>query len=418
MNSTVAPKRHGAGESFIALKLYSAGESVLALRRYGASALRRLLYCVALVLLFISLPSFAEEPKILEYNKDQKTIKVEIEGKEYTLDVPAPEHRSAKAPLNNGSIAEDDDTEILQGTIIKKRYAKGPLTSTAIPRLYNMPTDTLLQKNGIRFDFTHRFSQEINEETANDLYGLDSFAYTGIGLYYGITDYLELHGFRSSLTDAHEVGLKLSLLKETDRNSKLRSPTSNVQSPAHKVGEARSLRERLISNIFKWPPVSLTLSGGFQNDNIQNSIDFYVQPIVSKVIIPRWLKFYAAPTWSDKSATIGQRGSLSASFFRFLDPKDRGFKKSSGTFAVPLGATLNVLPNGRLSVFGEYTPVVSGYKEVENGWAFGLQILSRLQTHVWTIGVSNVPYSSFGQFVVGGPSNNWHLGFNIAARIK
>ena len=31
---------------------------------------------------------FAAEPKILEYNKQNNSLKVEIEGKEYTLDVP------------------------------------------------------------------------------------------------------------------------------------------------------------------------------------------------------------------------------------------------------------------------------------------------------------------------------------------
>ncbi|MBI2996741.1 MAG: hypothetical protein HYY52_08580 [Candidatus Melainabacteria bacterium] len=321
--------------------------------------------------------AYAEEPKVLNYDKQNKTIKVKIEGKEYTLDVPIEEANVEQ------EISQDTS---LQGKVKKKKYARGPATTTVGPRLYNIPTDNLLQRNGFAFDFTHRFTGPIDESTANDLYGLDTFARASIGLYYGITNNIEAHAFRSSLTDASEFGLKYQIFKE-----------------ARNFGEGA--------------PFGLTLSSGFQNDNIQNSIDFYVQPIISKVIIPSWMKVYVAPTWADKSATIGMANSLSASFFTFTDPKSRGYKRSSGTFALPIGAALQIWPN-KLSIFGEYTPVLSGYREVKNGWAFGLQILSKLETHVWTIGISNVPYSTFGQFIVGGPSNNLHFGFNIAAKIK
>ena len=329
--------------------------------------------------LFLSIyPCFAAEPKILEYNKNNKTMKVEIDGKEYTVNIPIEEQ----------AITQETPVETPRRGVstTKKQYAKGPASTTIGSRLFNIPTDNLLPKNGIGFDFTHRFSGDIRQSSANDLYGLDTFAYTGLGLYYGITNALEAHVFRSSLTDATEAGIKLRLFRESKE-----------------WGDGA--------------PFGLTLSSGFQNDNIQNSIDFYVQPIISKVIIPSWLKVYLAPTWSNRSATIGMSNSLSASFFTFLDPKERGYRREAGTFGLPIGAALQILPN-RLSLFGEYTPVLSGYKEVKNGFAFGLQILSRLETHVWTIGISNVPYSTFGQFIVGGPSNDWHLGFNITARIK
>lgn len=337
----------------------------------------RLLFLVLFFILTINV-SYSQEPKILNYDKDSKTLKVEVEGKEYNLEIPVD-------PTN---IATEEVHGSESGGVEKKRkhYARGPLSGEVSPRLYNIPTDNLLKKGGFGFDFTHRFSGDIDRDTANEVYGLDSFSYTGIGLYYGITDFLEAHGFRSSLTDASEFGLKLRLFRE-----------------AKKISEGF--------------PFGLTLAGGFQNDNIQNSIDFYLQPVISKVLVPRWAKVYVAPTWSDKSATIGMANSLSAVFFPFLDPKGRDYKRSSGTFAVPIGATLQIVPD-RLSLFGEYVPVVSGYKEAENGWSFGLQILSRLETHVWTIGISNVPYSTFGQYVVGGPNNDWHLGFNISARIR
>ena len=349
-----------------------------------------LLAMTLIVLFFLTINvSYAIEPKILEYNKESKTLKVEIEGKEYTINVP---DESLQNPQKNPieipdqvSLKDEQDKALSGNVNKKKQYAKGPAPSSVGARLYNIPTDNLLPRNGIGFDFTHRFSGPIAEKTANDVYGLDTFAYTGLGLYYGITNMLEAHAFRSSLTDASEFGLKYQLFKE-----------------AKKFGDGA--------------PFGLTLSGGFQNDNIQNSIDFYVQPIISKVVIPGWLKVYLAPTWADNSSTIGMSNSLSAIFFNFTDPKHRQPSRD-GTFALPIGAALQVWPN-KVSLFGEYTPVLAGYKEVKNGWSFGLQILSRLETHVWTIGISNVPYSTFGQFVAGGPSNDWHIGFNITARIK
>ena len=345
----------------------------------------RKIFLAILSTYFFAISAFAEDPKILEYNKDNKTIKVEVEGKQYELSIPVEPTTQTEVP-SEVNLAEEKDNLSGSATKKKKKYAKGPVTTTVSSRLFNIPTDNLLPKKGLGFDFTHRFALPIDENTANDVYGLDGFAYTGIGLSYGVFDNLEAHVFRSSLTDASEFGLKYRVFRE-----------------ARTFGDGA--------------PFGLTLSGGFQNDNIQNSIDFYVQPIVSKVVIPNWLKIYLAPTWSDKSATLGMSSSLSASFFPFLDPKGRDYKKSSGTLALPIGGAIQIWPN-KVSLFGEYTPVLSGYKEVENGWAFGLQILSRLETHVWTIGVSNVPYSTFGQFVVGGPSNDWHLGFNISARIK
>ncbi len=341
---------------------------------------------------------FAQEPKILNYNKESKIIKVEIEGKEYELPIPEETSQQVQNIQNeipsDVSLAEEKNSLSGSASKKKKKYAKGPATTTVGSRLFNIPTDNLLPKNGIGYDFTHRFALPIDENTANDVYGLDGFAYTGIGLYYGLFNDLEAHVFRSSLTDATEFGLKYQLFKEA-------AGTGLIPNLSLKKGA----------------PFGLTISSGFQNDNIQNSIDFYVQPIVSKVLIPKWLKVYLAPTWSDKSATLGRVDSLSASFFPFLDPRKRDYKKSSGTFALPIGGALQVWPN-KLSIFGEYTPVISGYREVRDGWSFGLQILSRLETHVWTIGVSNVPYSTFGQFVVGGPSNDWHFGFNITARMK
>ncbi len=335
----------------------------------------RALIIVFLVVLTALIPliSIAADPKILEYDKSTKKIKVEIDGKEYELDVPVESQ-------------DDSNAEILKATIQKKEYAKGPLSTTIGARLFTTPMDNLLRKNGFSFDFTHRFADSIKSTNANDLWGFDNFAYTGIGIGYGIADNLEAHVYRSSVLDAIEAGIKFRMFRE-----------------AKKFGQGA--------------PFGLVLHSGFQLDNIQNSFDPYFQAIFSKVIIPKWVKFYASPTIAWRTPTIGSPSSKSAIFFTFNDPKHRSFMRYGETFVIPLGTAIQIVPN-RMSLFGEYLPVVSGFRESVNGWSFGLQIISRLETHVWTIGISNMPYSTVGNSIVGAPNNNWNLGFNIAAMIK
>ena len=329
--------------------------------------------------------ALAQEPKILNYNKENKTIKVEVEGKEYDLPIPI-DNEKIQTSEDKSADQENINEDVTLKAKIKKEYAKGPPTTNIGPRLFTTHTDNLLHRGGFAFDFTHRFSSPITSGNAGDLWGLDTFAYTGLGLNYGITDFLEAHVYRTSILDAIEGGLKFRLLRES-------------------------------KEFGKGAPFGLVLHSGIQTDNIQNSVDPYVQTIFSKVIVPKWFKIYASPTIAWHTPTIGSPTSRSAIFFTFNDPKSRSFRRSGETFAIPIGAALQVLPN-KLSLFGEYVPVVNGFKEGVNGWSFGLQILSRLETHVWTLGVSNMPYSTVGTSIVGAPNNDWYLGFNISARIK
>ena len=351
---------------------------------FGKNKSKILIFSALIAMICSGFPihSFAEDVKVLEYNKEAKTIKVEIDGKEYELDVPLDEKKIEAVE----QIENDSDNEPLKSTVQKKEYAKGPLTTTIGSRLFTTPTDNLLHKHGFAFDFTHRFADDIKGTNASDLWGLDNFAYTGLGLAYGIADNLEAHVYRTSVLDAIQAGLRFRMFRE-----------------GKKFGEGA--------------PFGLVLNSGFQTDDIQNSIDPYFQGIFSKVVIPKWFKLYASPTVAWKTPTIASGSSKSAIFFTFNDPKHRLYTRHGSTFAIPLGAVVQIVPN-KMSLFGEYMPVVSGFKENVNGWSFGLQILSRMETHVWTIGVSNMPYSTVGNYITGAPNNDWHLGFNIAAMIK
>jgi hypothetical protein len=68
-------------------------------------------------------------------------------------------------------------------------------------RIVNIPTPKSIPKGTWNLTFTHRFSQPIHplDESAENLFGLDSFGIASFGLSYGITDKLYISAYRSPL---------------------------------------------------------------------------------------------------------------------------------------------------------------------------------------------------------------------------
>jgi len=92
-------------------------------------------------------------------------------------------------------------------------------------RLINVPTPKKVPKHTWNLDFTHRFSQPIHpiDESARNLFGLDSFAIASFGLRYGITDKLFASVYRSPLCQKGvcrviEIGIGYNFL-EHDQDS-------------------------------------------------------------------------------------------------------------------------------------------------------------------------------------------------------
>lgn len=93
-------------------------------------------------------------------------------------------------------------------------------------RLVNVPTPKRVPKHSINLYFTHRFSESVRpvRESGKDLLGLDSFAVSSFGLFYGVTDKLSISAYRSPLCQnglcrTIELGANYHLLQE-----KLNSP--------------------------------------------------------------------------------------------------------------------------------------------------------------------------------------------------
>ena len=92
-------------------------------------------------------------------------------------------------------------------------------------RLINVPTPKKVPKGTWNLDFTHRFTQPIHpiDESARNLFGLDSFAVASFGLRYGITDKLFASVYRSPLCQKGvcrtiEIGIGYNFL-EHDQDS-------------------------------------------------------------------------------------------------------------------------------------------------------------------------------------------------------
>ena len=92
-------------------------------------------------------------------------------------------------------------------------------------RLINLPTPKRVLRGSLNLYFTHRFAQPVRPlgQSDQDLFGLDSFAVSSLGVFYGITDKLYVSAYRSpicqpGLCRTVELGVGYHLLDESKRS--------------------------------------------------------------------------------------------------------------------------------------------------------------------------------------------------------
>jgi cytochrome c oxidase subunit 2 len=91
--------------------------------------------------------------------------------------------------------------------------------------LVNLPTPKRVVRHSLNLTFTHRFSQPIKplDQSAPNLLGLDSFAVSSLGVFYGVTDKLYVSAYRSpicqrGLCKTIELGVGYHWLDEKGRS--------------------------------------------------------------------------------------------------------------------------------------------------------------------------------------------------------
>ena len=80
--------------------------------------------------------------------------------------------------------------------------------------LINLPTPSMPGERTLEVHFSHRFSESIADAGRERFWGLDSFAAPAFWFAYGVVDWLQVHGGRSSHLGTWEYGAKVEILDE------------------------------------------------------------------------------------------------------------------------------------------------------------------------------------------------------------
>lgn len=140
------------------------------------------------------------------------------------------------------TVARVDDTEASAATQPQTpqpeqtEHTHQPASEPYDYRLVNVPTPKRVLKGSVNLYFTHRFSEPLRpvSESGKDLLGLDSFAVSSFGLFYGVTDRLYVSAYRSPLCQRGlcrtiELGVGYHLLDERDRSPLALSTYASVE---------------------------------------------------------------------------------------------------------------------------------------------------------------------------------------------
>lgn len=236
--------------------------------------------------------------------------------------------------------------------------------SSDYPLAINLPTAERMQFWDIGLGFTHRFSSPVKGH-GKDAYGLDGYAYAGLGLAFGIKPVKGLNAlvYRTADNKTVTMGLQQQLadadrVRMAVRAERFDETVKHQATPLGEVG-ILGLAAQLPTEIFLPGDVVLTL----------------------------------VPTWVSRTTT-----------------------RHKGVFN--LGAGLRVELSDKFGLLGEYYPRPSGIdKEFTRGFAAG--VVYRTHKHRFTVVGTNTPGTTANQVLSGDyaggprPSSSWALGFNV-----
>lgn len=227
-------------------------------------------------------------------------------------------------------------------------------------RLINLPTTTAIEAKDVLLRISHRFYGPV-DEGYDTFFGLDSGANVYISLGYGITDKLGISIGRARLFNEWELGLDWAAVEQ--------EVTAGL-------------------------PFSAALHAGFDwvTQEGLGTLKWNFQLSLSHQISKR-MSVLAVPSFSTNTN------------FQDLDPE--------GTLAIGLGCRYMIFED--FSIALEWIPVVSGFKDVQNGWGLGLE--KKIGGHVFQVFVTNSLGLTGSQFVPGGDLRledlDFRIGFNI-----
>jgi plastocyanin len=270
--------------------------------------------------------------------------------------------------------------------------------------IVNIPTPKRVPRHSLNLYFTHRFEEPIKplDESANNLFGLDSTAVPAFGFTYGITDKLYASIYRSPLCQTGlcrtiEMGFGYHWLDQAGRS-----------------------------------PVALSTYASVEgDDNFRHQFTYNIQAMIGRSIT-RYVNVFFSPAAHINANGSGRFNPRPG----FLPPeilKDFRLGKHSGSF----GFGINARIRPTTSLLFEYTPR-GGFKlgrtrvvtdedtgqlirlENDSEAEIGFGIEKRIGRHVFSLTFSNTQttttsrYNSSNQVL---PPSKFAIGFNIFRRL-
>jgi hypothetical protein len=228
-------------------------------------------------------------------------------------------------------------------------------------RLVNVPTTLVLPRNGMSFDLTHRFSENLARGSFGDhagrLFGLDAGALIGLEFRFGIARHVQAAVYRTSI----------------DRTFQFH-------------GKYDAVRQRT--------GVPLAVSALLSVEGADNFTDDYA-PAIGAVV----------------SRTFGDRAALYASpiWVRNTGPLAEATRT---TTLVGLGGRVRI--GATVYLLAEVSPRLSGYKPGKPEFGFGIE--KRAGGHLFQLNFTNTSATTYRQLARGGFPKTLYLGFNLARK--
>ena len=271
--------------------------------------------------------------------------------------------------------------------------------------IVNVPTTKRVPKHSLNVNFTHRFLQPFVpvDETAKDLFGLDSTSVSGFGFTFGITDRLYANVYRSPLCrkgvcQTIEIGLGYHWLDEAGRS-----------------------------------PISLSTYASIEgDDNFQKTYTYNIQAMLGRSVT-RYVNLFFSPAVHINS---NGQGRFDIHPDELNDPRATGLRLGQHTGSFGFGVNGRIRPT--VSLLFEYTPRVgfkmgrivpvidettgelTGFKN-DSEAEIGFGVEKRIGRHVFSLTFTNTQATTTARYNSSNnalPPSKFSIGFNLYRRLK
>ncbi len=294
-----------------------------------------------------------------------------LAGTQLTLEAVAAQLRNPRGMMPTFGPDRLSDTEVADLYAWLQSLPDRPVYPTWFSTdLINLPTPLMPGERTLEIHFSHRFSDTIKDAGRQGLWGLDSFAVPSFWFAYGIVDWLQVHGGRSSNRGTWEYGAKVELLEE----ERLSVPLS----AAVVVGGAYLDRDDVVDK---------------KRFTAEFPVGFRVHQRFSVMAVP-FLATNTDPTG---------------------DPASDSFSTAIG-----LGGTFRITPGQSVDV--EWVTNLGGFRHPEAVDQWQVYWGIKVGGHVFQLGVTNTVAYTPDQMAPGarktGRKSEVRLGFNIVRAFK